>query len=53
MIDGELSLVIENIGNQHSEQLQQLAEIIELCSVTDAEQLAIDSNSPLARMLID
>ncbi|MDO9423288.1 MAG: GTPase [Methylobacter sp.] len=54
MIDGEVLLAIENVGNQHVEQTKQLAEIIELCSVADAgQQSSIDSNSPLARMLID
>ncbi|WP_432744367.1 GTPase [Methylobacter sp. G7] len=54
MIDGEVLLAIENVGNQHAEQTKQLAGIIKLCSVADAgRQPAIDSNSPLARMLID
>ncbi len=54
MIDGEVLLVIENVGNQHAEQIKQLAGIIELCSIADADrQSSIDSNSPLSRMLID
>ncbi len=54
MIDGEVLGVIENISHQHSEQVKQLAGIIELCSIADAgQQPSIDSNSPLARMLID
>ncbi|MDO9048754.1 MAG: GTPase [Methylobacter sp.] len=54
MIDGEVLLVIENIVNQHAEQIKQLDGIIELCGVADADQQSsIDSNSPLARMLID
>ncbi|WP_333873602.1 GTPase [Methylobacter sp.] len=52
MIDGEVLLAIENIGNQHAEQINQLDRIIEFCSVAD-RQPAIDSNSPLARMLIE
>jgi GTPase Era involved in 16S rRNA processing len=52
MIDGEVLLVIENIGKQHAEQIKQLDGIIELCGVAD-RQPSIDSNSPLARMLID
>ncbi|HEY8034824.1 MAG TPA: GTPase [Methylobacter sp.] len=52
MIDGEVLLVIENIGNQHAEQIKQLDGIIELCGVAE-RQPSIDSNSPLARMLID
>ncbi|MFI3155120.1 MAG: 50S ribosome-binding GTPase [Methylococcaceae bacterium] len=55
MIDSEVLLVIENFGNQHAEQLKQLSGIIELCSVADADRQSssVDSNSPLARMLID
>ncbi|MDP1771265.1 MAG: GTPase [Methylobacter sp.] len=52
MIDGEVLLVIENIGNQHAEQIKQLDGIIELCGVADRHP-SIDSNSPLSRMLID
>ncbi len=52
MIDGEVSLTIENIGKQHAEQIKQLDGIIEQCDVAD-RQPAIDSNSPLSRMLID
>jgi len=54
MIDGEVLLAIANIGHQHAEQIKQLDGIIELCGVADAgRQSSIDSNSPLARMLID
>lgn len=54
MIDGEVLVVIENIGSQHTEQIKQLAGIIELCGIADAsQQSSIDGNSPLARMLID
>jgi GTPase Era involved in 16S rRNA processing len=54
MIDGEVLLVIKNIGNQHAEQIKQLAGIIEQCSVADKnQQPSINSNSPLSRMLID
>ncbi|MCK9396017.1 MAG: 50S ribosome-binding GTPase [Methylobacter sp.] len=54
MIDGEVLQVIENIGSQHAEQIKQLAGIVELCGVADADrQPSIDSNSPLSRMLID
>ena len=54
MIDSEVLLAIENIDHQHAEQIQQLAGIIALCVDADAaRQPSIDSNSPLARMLID
>jgi len=52
MIDGEVLLVIENVDKQHTERIKQLDGIIESCSVAD-RQPAIDSNSPLSRMLID
>ena len=52
MIDGEVSQGIENFGKQHAEQIKQLDGIIEHCGVAD-RQPSIDSNSPLARMLID
>lgn len=54
MIDGEVLMTIENISSQHSEQLKQLDEIIELCGAAETDRLSsIDSNSPLARMLIE
>ncbi len=54
MIDGEVLLAIENVANEQSEQLKQLNGLIELCRVGDADrQSSVDSNSPLARMLID
>lgn len=52
MIDGGVLLVIENICAQHVEQISRLDGIIEQCGAAD-RQLPIDSNSPLARMLID
>jgi predicted GTPase len=53
MIDGEVSVMIENIHNQHAEQVKLLAGIIEQCNVADANrQSSIDSNSPLSRMLV-
>jgi hypothetical protein len=52
MIDGEVLLAIESVGNQHADQVKQLAGIIELCGIAD-RQIPIDRNSPLARMLID
>jgi hypothetical protein len=52
MIDGEVSQGIENFGEQHDEQIKQLTGIIEQCGVAD-RQPSIDSNSTLARMLID
>ncbi len=54
MIDGEVLIAIAYISNQHAEQIKQLDGIIELCDVADTDrQPLIDSNSPLARMLID
>ncbi|MGZ4995314.1 MAG: GTPase [Methylobacter sp.] len=54
MIEGEVLLVIENIVNQHAEQVKQLDRIVECCVVAEVDrQSPIDSNSPLARMLIN
>jgi GTPase SAR1 family protein len=50
MIDGEVLIEIARISQQHSEQLKQLDEIIELCEIVDTD-LAMDTNSPLIRML--
>jgi len=52
MIDYEVLQAIEDFGSQHAEQIKQLDGIIELCIAAD-QQSSIDSNSPLARMLID
>jgi len=52
MIDGEVLLAIESVSNQHAEQVSQLNGILNLCNIAD-RQPSIDSNSPLARMLID
>jgi len=52
MIDGEALLVIENVSHEYTEQIKQLDGIIELCGAVDRLP-SIESNSPLARMLID
>jgi len=52
MIDGEALLVIENVSHEYTEQIKQLDGIIEFCGAADRLP-SIDSNSPLARMLID
>ena len=54
MIDGEVLVVIENIGSQHAEQIKQLDGIIDQCGIADADrQSSIDSNNPLTRMLMN
>jgi len=45
-------LVIENVSHEYTEQIKQLDGIIELCGAVDRLP-SIESNSPLARMLID
>lgn len=51
-IDAEVQETIDSVGKQHAEQIKQLGGIIELCGAAE-RQPSIDSNSPLARMLID
>ncbi|MFU8789954.1 MAG: GTPase [Methylobacter sp.] len=51
-INNEILQAIEIVSYQHNEQVKQLGEIIDHCSVIDP-QPAIDRNSPLARMLTD
>jgi GTPase Era involved in 16S rRNA processing len=54
MIGDEVLATIDNISNQHAEQIKQLDGIIELCNVADIDrQMAIVGDSPLSRMLID
>jgi GTPase Era involved in 16S rRNA processing len=50
MIDGEVSAVIDNIVQQHTEQCLQLNGLIDQCDSDDP--LVIDNNSPLTRMLV-
>jgi GTPase Era involved in 16S rRNA processing len=50
LIDSEVSAVIDAINQQHSEQYQQLSELIAHCD--NNQPLIIDDNSPLTRMLV-
>ncbi|MDD1615637.1 MAG: GTP-binding protein HSR1-like protein [Methylococcaceae bacterium NSP1-2] len=50
LIDNEVLEVIDSITQQHTEQYQQLTELIEHCD--SDEPLIIDSESPLTRMLV-
>jgi GTPase SAR1 family protein len=53
LIDGEVSDAITAISQQHSQQIKQVAAIIEQCAVADSQQKRITSDNPLSRMLID
>ena len=50
LINAEVTAVIDSLVQQHTEQAQQLSELIALCD-SDVP-LTIDANSPLTRMLI-
>jgi hypothetical protein len=54
MIDGEVLQYIEAVNEQHTKQLQQIAEISEQCGVVEAYKPGkMDSNNPLTRMLLN
>jgi GTPase Era involved in 16S rRNA processing len=53
MIDGEVADVVDNIGQQHNQQLKQIASIIEQCEAVDNQQKRIAGNDPLSRMLVN
>jgi len=54
MIDIEVLNLVEMFNQQHSAQLQQLAEISGQCREgLDGKAIAVDSANPLSRMLID
>lgn len=50
LIENDVAAVIDNVTQQHAAQCQQLTELIEHCDSN--EPLAIDSDSPLMRMLV-
>ncbi len=53
LIDHDVIEVVKALNIEHVEQLKQLTVIIEHCDDHELEQrLAIESNSPLARMLV-
>ncbi len=53
-IECEVLSVVESLVQQHKEQVKQLSVIIEQCGEVDLEQdLSVDSDSPLTRMLIN
>jgi predicted GTPase len=53
LIEGEVSDVIDAVSQQHSQQTQQLASIIEQCETADSQQKPIVGNNPLSRMLVN
>ncbi len=54
LIDGEVLSTIENLAQQHKEQVSQLSVLMEQCTETDADKvLSVTGDSPLTRMLIN
>jgi GTPase Era involved in 16S rRNA processing len=54
LIENEVVSTIENLAQQHKEQVKQLAALMEQCAETDADKLlSVDNDSPLTRMLIN
>jgi hypothetical protein len=54
LIESEVLSAVERLVQQHKAQVKQLSGIMEQCGETDADQnLSLDSNSPLTRMLMN
>ena len=54
LIESEVVSTIENLAQQHKEQVSQLTVLMEQCAETDADKLlSIANDSPLTRMLIN
>ncbi len=54
LIEVEVVSTVENLAQQHKEQVNQLSVLMDLCSETDADKLlSVASDSPLTRMLIN
>lgn len=52
MIDREVSDSVEVISRQHTEQVKQLTDIVDQCGGDADQNLSIESNSTLTRMLV-
>jgi len=53
LINDGVAEAVKALNLEHAEQLKQLADIIEQCGNDEIEpRLSIDSNSPIARMLV-
>ena len=54
LIENEVVSTIENLAQQHKEQVKQLSVLMEQCAETDTDKrLSVDNDSPLRRMLIN
>jgi hypothetical protein len=54
LIDQEVETVVENLVQQHKDQLKQVSGIMEECGeAPDDQSLSVNSDSPLTRMLIN
>lgn len=52
MIASEVADVVEVVGEQHGQQIQQLSHIIQECGAGNTKQKPITGDNPLSRMLI-
>jgi GTPase SAR1 family protein len=52
MIDGEVLQIVETVSEQHTKQLEKIAEISGQCEAGDYKPEAMSSDNPLNRMLI-
>ena len=54
LIENEVVSTIENLAQQHKEQVNQLSVLMEQCAETDTDKLlSVANDSPLTRMLIN
>ncbi len=54
LIENEVLSTLENLAQQHKEQVNQLSVLMEQCAETDADKLlSVANDSPLTRMLIN
>jgi hypothetical protein len=52
MIDSQVESIIESLAQEHKEQIKQLLVILERCDYFDDQDLTIESDSPLSRLLM-
>ncbi len=52
ILDSEVESIIESLAQEHKEQVKQLLVILERCDYSDDQDLTIESDSPLSRLLM-
>jgi hypothetical protein len=52
IIDSQVESIIESLAQEHKEQVKQLLVILERCDYSDDQDLTIESDSPLSRLLM-